>query len=93
MAASALMNFGSNFSKQQADFARQQVMKQIPTLIENYEPQIEAVLKNSLGKLKTEHPEEAALFRSNWAKLDAVVRSSLGGRRGKRTLRRKSRKY
>jgi len=46
-------------------------------LIEKYEPQIEANLRSTLSALKVQHPDEAALFHSNWIKLDKVVRYSL----------------
>jgi len=58
--------------------ARQQALRQIPMLVERYEPQIEANLRSTLTALKAQHPDEAALFHTNWMKLDKVVRSSLG---------------
>jgi anti-sigma factor RsiW len=69
-------------------------------LIEKFEPQIQAGLRSSLKTMKAQHPEQAALFLTNWNKLNAAVNSELaappmgappmgGRRRVKRTRRNK----
>jgi hypothetical protein len=69
-------------------------------LIEKFEPQIQAGLRSSLKTMKAQHPEQAALFLTNWNKLNAAVNSELAAppmrappmgarRRVKRTRRNK----
>ena len=69
--------------------ARDAASKQIPDLIQKYEPSIEKSLSVALKTLKTEHPEEAQLFLTNWKKIDSVVKSVLSSAGGKRTRRNK----
>jgi hypothetical protein len=53
------------------------VKTQLPMLIEKFEPQIQAGLRASLKTMKAQHPEQAALFLTNWNKLNAAVNSEL----------------
>ena len=77
--------------------ARDLAIKQIPNLIQKYEPQIESSLRSSLTSLRDNDLEAANLFFQNWAKIDGVVKEVLGnmGGRRKRTRRhkRKARKH
>lgn len=75
-----------------AAFIVNTVKTQLPTLIEKFEPTLEAGLRSSLQSMKTQYPEKTAVFLQNWKKLDAAVRSELGvpvggRRRVKRTRR------
>lgn len=63
---------------------------QLPLLVEKYEPEIEAKLRESLRTIKTAHPDEASIFLSNWTKLNNAVQQELaaptpamGGRKRK----------
>ena len=61
---------------------------QLPLLVEKYEPEIEAKLRESLRNIKTAHPEEASIFLTNWTKLNNAVQAELaapamGGRKRK----------
>lgn len=62
---------------------------QLPLLVEKYEPEIEAKLRESLRTIKTAHPDEASIFLTNWNKLNSAVQaeltapSSMGGRKRK----------
>lgn len=74
------------------------VKSQLPMLIEKFEPALEAGLRESLKTMKMQHPEESAVFLTNWTKLDAAVRSELaapklGARRRVKRTRRSKRKY
>ncbi len=51
---------------------------QLPMLVEKFEPQLEAKLRESLRTLKTAHPEEVSIFYSNWVKLNKAVQEELG---------------
>jgi hypothetical protein len=77
--------------------ARDLAIKQIPNLIQKYEPQIESSLRNSLTTLRENDVEASAIFFQNWTKIDGVVKEVLGnmGGRRKRTRRhkRKTRKH
>jgi hypothetical protein len=77
--------------------ARDLAIKQIPDLIQKYQPQIESSLRSSLTTLKETDVEASAIFFQNWKKIDAVVNEVLGnvGGRRKRTRRhkRKTRKH
>jgi hypothetical protein len=75
-----------------AAFIVNTVKSQLPMLIEKFEPTLEAGLRSSLQTMKTQHPEQTAVFFANWKKLDAAVRSEMGSqvagrRRVKRTRR------
>ena len=79
-----------------AGFVLNTVKTQLPMLIEKFEPALEAGLRDSLKTMKAKNPQQAAFFLTNWAKLDAAVRSELaapkmGARRVKRTRRIKRR--
>jgi hypothetical protein len=50
---------------------------QLPVLVEKYEPEIEAKLRESLRTIKTAHPEEASIFLTNWNKLNNAVQAEL----------------
>ena len=77
--------------------ARDLAIKQIPNLIQKYEPQIESSLRSSLTALRDNDVEASVIFFQNWSKIDGVVKEVLGnmGGRRKRTRRhkRKTRKY
>lgn len=77
--------------------ARDLAIKQIPNLIQKYEPQIESSLRSSLTTLRDNDVEASVIFFQNWSKIDGVVKEVLGnmGGRRKRTRRhkRKTRKY
>lgn len=87
--------FGS-VAKSTGSFLVGQVKDQMVSLIEQYEPTLEAGLRDKLTKLRVSNPTEAALFLQNWKKLDrAVVESlsvSLGGKRRTKRTKRHSRK-
>lgn len=51
---------------------------QLPMLVEKFEPQIEAKLRESLRTIKATRPEESALFLTNWIKLNKAVQEELG---------------
>jgi hypothetical protein len=77
--------------------ARDLAIKQIPNLIQKYEPQIESSLRSSLTTLRENDVEASVIFLQNWTKIDGVVKDVLGnmGGRRKRTRRhkRKARKH
>jgi hypothetical protein len=77
--------------------ARDVAIKQIPNLIQKYEPQIESSLRSSLTTLRENDVEASVIFLQNWTKIDGVVKDVLGnmGGRRKRTRRhkRKARKH
>lgn len=50
---------------------------QLPLLVEKYEPEIEAKLRESLRTIKAAHPEEASIFLTNWNRLNTAVQSEL----------------
>ena len=53
------------------------ILKQLPGLIEKYEPAIEETLKSALIKMKASNPSETELFHTNWKKLNKVVEDTL----------------
>ncbi len=75
---------------------KDQVMKMLPSLIEQNEPMLEQKLRETLRTVKASNPNEAQLFLTNWRKLNAAIESELvastaGKRKRKQTVRR--RKY
>jgi hypothetical protein len=50
---------------------------QLPLLVEKYEPEIEAKLRESLRTIKASHPEEVSIFLTNWTKLNNAVQQEL----------------
>lgn len=50
---------------------------QLPLLVEKYEPEIEAKLRESLRTIKAAHPDEASIFLTNWNKLNNAVQAEL----------------
>jgi hypothetical protein len=50
---------------------------QLPLLVEKYEPEIEAKLRESLRTIKTARPEEAGIFLTNWNRLNTAVQAEL----------------
>jgi hypothetical protein len=50
---------------------------QLPVLVEKYEPEIEAKLRESLRTIKAAHPDEASIFLTNWNKLNNAVQAEL----------------
>jgi hypothetical protein len=89
--ATTLKSVGSQVASFGANAIRDEAIKQIPRLIEENEPKVEASLVRILGTLKVQHPDEAQLFLQNWRKLNTVVEQQLGsaGGRRKRTRRHK----
>jgi hypothetical protein len=69
------------------------VKTQLPMLVEKFEPQIEAKLRESLRALKASHPEEIAIFYPNWVKLNKAVQEELGATPSVGAKRRKTRKH
>ena len=80
-----------------ASFVLNTVKSQLPTLIEKFEPTLEAGLRSSIQTMKVQHPQQTAIFFTNWKKLDAAVRGELGapvgGRRRVKRTRRTRRKH
>ena len=69
------------------------VKSQLPLLVEKFEPQLEAKLRESLRTLKASHPEEVGIFYPNWVKLNKAVQEELGATTaGKRRTTRKHKK-
>jgi hypothetical protein len=62
-----------------ASFVLSTVTSKLPSLVEKFEPELENGLRTVLKKLKTEHPEEATLFLTNWSKIDKAVKQELVG--------------
>lgn len=60
-----------------ASFVLNTVTSKLPELVEKYEPKLESGLRSALKKLKTEHPDHAAGFLSNWSKLNTAVQQEL----------------
>ena len=73
-----------------SSFILSTVTSQLPGLVEKFEPEIESALVTALTKIKSEHPDKAQIFLTNWRKLNTSVESVLGsGGRRKRTRRHK----
>ena len=60
-----------------ASFVLNTVISKLPALVEKFEPELEKGLRTGLKKLKTEHPDQAAGFLSNWSKLNTAVQQEL----------------
>lgn len=74
------------------------VQSQLPKLIEIYEKELQDNLVRTLQEIKSKNPDEAALFYTNWKKLNSAVDLALGSgsggkRRQKRTHTIRRRKY
>ena len=61
-----------------ATFVLNTIKSQLPMLVEKFEPQLEAKLRESLRTLKASHPEEVGIFYPNWVKLNKAVQEELG---------------
>jgi len=53
------------------------VTSKLPALVEQYEPKLEEGLRTALRSLKTNHPDHAANFLTNWSKLNGAVQQEL----------------
>ena len=53
------------------------VTSKLPELVEKYEPKLEQGLRTALRSLKTNHPDHAASFLTNWSKLNGAVQQEL----------------
>lgn len=76
---------------------KDQLMKMLPTLIEQNESEVEAKLREMLRTVKASNPAESQLFLTNWRKLNTAIESELSaapaaGKR-KRTRKLKHRKH
>jgi hypothetical protein len=60
-----------------ASFVLSTVTAKLPALVEKFEPELESGLRTVLKKLKTEHPDEAVLFLTNWTKINKAVQQEL----------------
>ena len=58
-------------------FVLNAVQSQLTNLVQQYEPQMEASLRTTLTKLKEARPNEAALFLTQWTKLNNAVQQTL----------------
>lgn len=80
-----------------ANAVRDAAINQIPKMIEDNEPAIEKSLSTNLTTLKSQHPDHASLFLTNWRKINVVVEKTLGSEGGRRKRTRKvkgkARKY
>ena len=58
-------------------FVLNAVQSQLTNLVQKYEPQMEASLRSTLTKIKQSRPNEAALFLTQWSKLNKAVQETL----------------
>lgn len=58
-------------------YATDTMLAQLPGLIETAEPQIEAALRRSLQDLRTNRPQSAQIFLTNWKKINKAVQEEL----------------
>ena len=76
---------------------KQKAIEMLPQLIETAEPQIENQLRQVLRDMKLKHPEEVAIFYTNWKKLNTMIDSelsqSVGGRRKRTRKLKRTKKY
>jgi hypothetical protein len=74
---------------------KDQIMKMLPTLIEQNEPMVEQKLRETLRTIKASNPNESQLFLTNWRKLNTAIEAELaavptaGKRKRKQTIRRR----
>lgn len=76
---------------------KEKAIGMIPQLVESAEPQIEAQMRQVLRDMKLKHPEEVAIFYTNWKKLNSMIDSeigqSVGGRRKRTRKLKRTKKY
>ncbi len=77
MAANLVGKAAFGVAKSTGSFLVGQVKNQMVSMIESYEPTLEAGLRAQLTKLRVSNPAEAAAFVQNWKKLDRAVVESL----------------
>ena len=97
MATNFLGKAALGVAKGTGSFLVGQVKDQMVSMIESYEPQLEAGLREQLVNLRKSNPEHAKMFVENWKKLDRAVFESLsapvsGGKRSAKRTKRHSRK-
>jgi hypothetical protein len=78
----AAMNFAKSPSMNNAapsmkKYAMDTMLAQLPGLIETAEPQIEAALRRSLQDIRTNRPQSAQIFLTNWKKINKAVQEEL----------------
>ena len=77
MAANLLGKAAFGVAKGTGSFLVGQMKDQMVSMIESYEPTLEAGLRSQLTTLRQTNPAQAATFVQNWKKLDRAVVESL----------------